>query len=192
MLVKAIERSIVTRIQDSHEMIEPGKILSIFNRSIRHLLKQDDPDTNCNAGFDGGVIHYHRPTNTLKFAGAETALFYLDGDKVKSIRGSRHSVGYKKSDPDFVFKEHILTVHEGMRFYISSDGFLDQNGGAKGFPFGKKRFQSLMLKQAEQPLHEQKAIFEQALLEYQGEEGRNDDVTLIAFEIGTQSTQSKE
>lgn len=190
MLVKAIERSLVARIRDTNEVIEPGKVLSIFNRSIRNLLKQDDPDTNCNAGFDGGVIHYNKSTNTVKFAGAETALFYLDGDKVKTIRGSRHSVGYKKSDPDFTFKEHTLTVHEGMRFYISSDGFLDQNGGEKGFPFGKKRFQALMLEQAERPLHEQLPIFEKALLAYQGEEERNDDVTVIAFEIGKTSTKA--
>ena len=194
MLVKAIERSLVARIHDSSEEIEPGKILSIFNRSIRNLLKQDDPDTHCNAGFDGGVIHYNKRRNTLTFAGAETALFYLDGGKVKAIRGSRHSVGYKKSDPDFVFKEHRLDLHPGMRFYITSDGYLDQNGGEKGFPFGKKRFQSLILEYADRPLREQAPLFEQALLAYQGDEGRNDDVTLIAFEIGaSEETQpSKE
>jgi len=102
---------------------------------------------------------------------------------MKSIRGSRHSIGYKKSDPNFVFKQHELTVHAGMKFYITSDGFLDQNGGEKGFPFGKKRFQAMIKEHSHLPMQEQMAVFEQTLLDYQRDHERNDDITLIGFEI---------
>ena len=31
-----------------------------------------------------------------------------------------------------------------MQFYLTTDGYLDQNGGEKSFPFNKKRFKALL------------------------------------------------
>jgi hypothetical protein len=31
-----------------------------------------------------------------------------------------------------------------MQFFLSTDGYLDQNGGDKGFPFGKKKFSEII------------------------------------------------
>ena len=33
-----------------------------------------------------------------------------------------------------------------MQFYVATDGYIDQNGGEKGFPFGKKRLASFIEK----------------------------------------------
>jgi len=41
------------------------------------------------------------------------------------------------------FKDHSIEIDRETRFYMVTDGFLDQNGGAKGYPYGKKRFFSL-------------------------------------------------
>ena len=45
-----------------------------------------------------------------------------------------------------------------MKFYITSDGYLDQNGGEKDFPFGKKRFGELIIKNFTKNMSEQKYI----------------------------------
>jgi len=84
---------------------------------------------------------------------------------------------------DYAFKEHTIEAVEGMRFYLATDGFLDQNGGEKGFPFGKKRFQALLVEYARLSMAEQKKIFMQKLLEYQGDNERNDDIAVVGFEI---------
>ena len=185
MLVKAIERQIVATVKHNpDEIVSPGKLLAIFNRSMKHLLRQDEEFSISNAGFDGGIIYYNKKEKLIKFSGAETPLFYTDeNNDLQMIKGNRHSVGYKKCNSDFEYKEHIINVKDGMQFYLATDGYLDQNGGKKGFPFGKKRFTNIINEYKEESLSDQQEVFLEELHEYQGDEDRNDDVTLVAFKI---------
>jgi len=60
------------------------------------------------------------------------------------INGNRYSVGYKKCAMDYEYKEYSLKVKDGMQFYLTTDGYLNQNGGEKSFPFEKKKFQNII------------------------------------------------
>ncbi len=184
MLVKAVEQQIIADINNGNEDVSPAKILTIFNTNIKHLLKQDKLTTDSNAGFDGGIIYYNKDENILKFSGAETPLFYIDEtNECKMIKGNRHSVGYKSSDINYEFKEHYIKVQDGMKFYLTTDGYIDQNGGEKSFPFGKNKFKSLIEKNHNKSFKDQKRNFISSLYSYQGNEERNDDITLIGFQI---------
>ena len=183
MLVKAIERQIVARINHSDEIVSPAKILNIFNSSMKHLLKQENKNSVSNAGFDGGIVYYNKKENIIKFAGAETPLFYVKDNELHMIKGDRYSVGYKKCDIEYKYKEHIIELEKGMQFYITTDGYLDQNGGEKGFCFGKKRFQKIILQNHTKVMEEQKEVLLSELAVYQDDEERNDDVTLIGFKV---------
>ncbi len=183
MLVKAIERQIISNIKNTDEIVSPAKILSIFNKSMKHLLKQDDESSISNAGFDGGILYYNRKNNIVKYAGAEIALFYEEDGVINVLKGDRQSIGYKKSNKNYKFTEYTIEATKGMRFYITTDGYLDQNGGEKGFPFGKRRFKKIIENNYELPLAKQQEIFLYEMMEYQGEFERNDDIALIGFEI---------
>ena len=185
MLVKAIERQVSALINNNDFIqVSPSWILSYFNKTIKKLLKQDREDSISNAGFDGAVLYYNKSESVVKFSGAETPLFYFDeNNDLKVIKGSRHSIGYKKSDAEYEFKEHEINVKSGMKFYLTTDGYLDQNGGEKEFPFGKKRFQKILEENNEKIFQEQKEIFVKELEEYQQDHERNDDVTVIGIKI---------
>lgn len=184
MLVKAIERQITSKIINSNEGVSPAKILSVFNKSMKHLLKQEDTESVSNAGFDGGILYYNKREGFIKYAGAETPLFYTDSmNELKMIKGDRHSIGYKKSSVDFEFKEHVLEVEAGMQFYLTTDGYLDQNGGEKGFPFGKKRFKTVLNDNKDKPMDKQKKILLENLGAYQKTEERNDDIAIVGVKI---------
>ncbi len=192
MIVKAIEREIITKIMDDPDMdVSPAWIMSYFNQTMKVLLKQETKDSKSNAGWDGGVIYYNKKTQLLKFAGAETPLFYLDADGTfNTIKGNRYSVGYKKCAMDYAYKETIIEVEEGMKFYCTTDGYLDQNGGEKDFPFSKKRFGNIIKDIHTKPMVDQKEIFIDEMDKYESmieNNDRNDDMTVIAFEIGKTS-----
>ena len=192
MIVKAIEREIVSSLKKHHEYdISPAVIMSHFNKTMKILLKQETKDSISNAGWDGGIIYYNRRTQILKFAGAETPLFYTMPDgEFKTVKGNRYSVGYKKCDMDYEYKETIIEVQEGMKFYCTTDGFLDQNGGEKDFPFGKKRFGNIIKENYNLSMDKQKDIFINQMTQYEmmiPNNERNDDMTLIGFEIGERS-----
>uniref|UniRef100_UPI0025EA6644 PAS domain S-box protein n=1 Tax=Sulfurimonas sp. TaxID=2022749 RepID=UPI0025EA6644 len=184
MLVKAIERQVVVKINNDKDIdVSPAWILSYFNKTMKKLLQQESKDSVSNAGFDGGVLYYNKKDKIIKFSGAETQLFYIEENELKTIKGSRQSVGYKKSDINFEFQEHVIHIKEGMQFYLPTDGYLDQNGGEKGFPFGKKMFSALIQENQSKSLTEQKKILLDTIERYQGNEDRNDDLTLVGFKI---------
>ena len=184
MLVKAIERQVVAKINSDAKIdVSPAWILSYFNRKMKQLLKQEDRDSISNAGFDGGIIYYNKKEKIIKYSGAETPLFYLDNTELKTIKGSRHSVGYKTSNVLFEFQEHKITVQKGMQFYLSTDGYFDQNGGEKGFPFSKRRFKDIINKYRNESMADQQEMFLNILNDYQGYEDTNDDITIVGFKI---------
>jgi len=188
MLVKAVEREIVSIIKNNKDMVvSPAWVMQYFNKTLKKLLKQENKNSLSNAGWDGGIVYYNRKKQILKFAGAETPLFYVDTDgSFNTIKGNRYSVGYKKCAMDYEYKETILEVKEGMKFYCTTDGYLDQNGGEKDFPFGKKRFGNIVKEYHKESMSDQQEIFLYEMDRYEKiipNNDRNDDMTVIAFEI---------
>jgi PAS domain S-box-containing protein len=188
MLVKAVEAQILSEISNEHvTQISPAWIMGYFNKALKKLLQQENKDSISNVGWDGGIIHYNKKTKKLKFAGAETPLFYIDEQgEFKTIKGNRYSVGYKKCDANYEYKETVLDVKEGMKFYCTTDGYLDQNGGSKDFPFGKKRFGNIIKQYHNESMADQQTILLNEMMEYEGmikNNDRNDDMTVIGFTI---------
>ncbi len=183
MLVKAVERQVIAHILNCKDSVSPAKLLMIFNKSIKNLLQQETVDSVSNAGFDGSILYYNKKQKQLKFSGAESTLFLIQNNTLKTIKGNRHSIGYKKSDPDYEFTEHTIDVSEETTVYLTSDGYLDQTGGTKGFPFGKKRFTKLLIDNQKLTFAEQKKILISELRQYQADEERNDDVTVLGLRV---------
>jgi PAS domain S-box-containing protein len=183
MLVKAIERQIISGINHSKEDVSPAKILSIFNFTMRKLLKQDDSNSISNAGFDGQVLYYNKKENIIKTASARNEIFYYQDDELHVIKGDRHSIGYKDSDINYEFTEHTIDVSKETTMYLSTDGYWDQNGGEKGFPLGKKRFKKILDEYYKETMADQQEVFLFTLDDYKADEETNDDVTVIGLKI---------
>ncbi|MEA3387579.1 MAG: hypothetical protein U9Q66_04320, partial [Patescibacteria group bacterium] len=98
MIVKAIEREIISKTTKHPEFeISPAIIMGYFNKTMKTLLRQETKDSLSNVGWDGGIIYYNRRTQILKFAGAETPLFYIDeNEEFKTIKGKDFPFGKKK------------------------------------------------------------------------------------------------
>ncbi|MFK5894545.1 MAG: transporter substrate-binding domain-containing protein [Pseudomonadota bacterium] len=182
MLVKAVERQLTANLH-SEENISPADMLAIFNRSIKHLLQQEDSSSISNAGFDGSIFYYNKKDKFIRFAGAHTPLYIIQNNELKIIKGDRHSIGYKRSDANFVFTDHQIDVSIATQIYLTTDGYLDQSGGEKGFSFGKKRFSQLIMENRHESFADQQELLLYELQKYQKDYERNDDVTVIGIKI---------
>ena len=179
MLVKAIEEQVIFMLEKDE--LSPSNILKYFNKSFKKLLSQEN--TNANVGFDTGVIHINKQTNILTFSGANIPLYYTYNSKLHRIKANRQSIGYTKSKSNYKYEQEQITIEKGMVFYISTDGYIDQNGGKRSFPFGRKRFNNLLLELSNNSLSKQKDILLKTLSSYQNQEERNDDITFIGFSV---------
>ena len=178
MLAKAIEAQIPAQ---KEILSHPSKILSYFNRTLKSLLKQES--AHANVGMDAGVVFIDKSTRSLTFSGANIDLYYLHEGKTKKLKKDRYSIGYKQCRDDYQYSEHTLHYETGTSFYLTTDGYMDQNGGEKGFPMGRKRFTILLESNAAQAMSQQKEQLQKALLLYQGSEERNDDITIVGFRL---------
>lgn len=183
MLVKAIERQIVERIKHSDEIVSPAKILSIFNSSMKHLLKQDNEASISNAGFDGQIIYYNKKKNILKCASARNDIYYYKNDKLHTIKGDRQSIGYKDSQINYIFTEHVIDTSDGLTLYALTDGFVDQNGGEKELPYGKRRLKEMLEDIHNESMADQQEEFLYTYEMYKNRYDVTDDLTIIGFKI---------
>jgi len=184
MLVKAVEREIVSHIlSDKNAEVSPAWIMEYFNRTIKILLNQETKSSISNAGWDGQIMYYNKKEKIAKFASARNSIFYIQEGEIKEIKGDRHSIGYKDSDIDYKFTEHCVSIDKETTFYISSDGYWDQIGGAKELSFGKKRVKKLLKDIYRKPMLEQKKDFVDTIKEYQGDFETNDDITVIGIKV---------
>lgn len=184
MIVKAIERNIVSSIMNNKEGgVSPANILSIFNKSMKHLLKQYTNESLSDVGFDAQILYFNRKDKIVKYAGARNPIFYIQNNKLKTINGDRSSVGYVKSKIDFKFTEHIIDISTPTTLYISTDGYWDQCGGKKKLPFGKVRLKRLIEEINTEELSNQQTIFLDTLHKYEKGMVRNDDITFIGLQL---------
>jgi PAS domain S-box-containing protein len=160
---------------------EPSEILKRLNFSVKTALQQETEYARSDDGLDAAICWIKPQENILSFAGAKLPLYYIQHNQFTVIKGDKQSLGYKKSDLNFVFTSHTVPIETGMSFYLSTDGFLDQLGGPKRFSFGKKRFQKLLLGIEHHSFDEQAEKLLDAFNHYKGDNNRQDDVTVVGF-----------
>lgn len=161
----------------------PADALMELNRMIKAALSRRQTSPLADDGLDIGICHVDEQQNTLTFAGARISLFLVENNEVQEIRGDRHSVGYRSSDPDFQFENHVIPLRPGQRFYLTTDGYLDQLGGQRRFSFGKRRFRDFILQHHMLPFAEQQVLLQKEYEAYKQDEPQVDDVTVIGFTI---------
>ncbi len=163
---------------------DPAHLLPLINRSLKHSLGQDQAEGPSDDGLELGICRIDPGARTLNFAGARFSLFRLNGDGVTEFKGEKSGIGYRRVPSDKAFANHEIRISDTDRFYMITDGFIDQIGGNRRRMFGKKRFKELIGSLRNMPFSEQKARILDALRDYQGPEPRRDDVSVIGFRIG--------
>lgn len=163
---------------------DPGRVMAAMNRIIRTSLHRDDDNLAQDSGLDMALCHYFQDTGTLCFAGARMDLFIDEESRCHRVRGTGHSIGYRRSNPEAAFATHHIPAREETTFYLLTDGITDQAGGEKGFGFGRRRFQETIREYRHLPLKEQRRKLLDRIAAHQGSYPQRDDMTMIGFRVG--------
>lgn len=161
----------------------PAEILGNMNRLIKDALNQNEKGAMSDDGMDCTLCFIQPEQNRLVFAGANNPLFVVDDGKARCIKGDRCGIGYIRSPRDFAFTDVEVSIKAGRRFYMGTDGLIDQVGGPRRFPFGKRRLMRFMEDASDRSWEAQGEELMRLLVDYQGDEPRRDDVTFPGFEV---------
>jgi serine phosphatase RsbU (regulator of sigma subunit) len=173
--------SILNHIVDSDNKCESvEKILVELNHRVKETLHRNDQNQVADDGLDIGIC-YVEGNKRLTFAGAKIPLYVKRGNQVHIIKGDNQSIGYRRSSQNLEVISHSWEIEAGDIFYLTTDGYIDQNGGEKDYPLGKKKFIQFIADQSLKPLQEQRESFAMALAGYMGNEPQRDDITVIGI-----------
>ncbi|MBF0383710.1 MAG: bacteriohemerythrin, partial [Magnetococcales bacterium] len=164
---------------------DPAALLKRMHQLIQSSLGQDQQITEDEGASDDGIeigaCFINHNDGTITFVGARFDLYILHEGEVKSIKGTKAGLGYRGTPQDINFTSHKIDISQQSSYYMTSDGLIDQIGGEKKRGFGKRRFMSLLTAYSDVPLTEQKELILKALVEYQGEQKRRDDLSVMGF-----------
>ena len=160
---------------------DPAAVLEFLNRFITKTLKQESKDALSDNGMDMGVCFMNIDDQQLLFSGAKQDLFVVKEGEVSVLKGNKQSIGYRNADLDYTFLNHQVNLLDEQTFYMTTDGYTDQTGGAKGFSFGNRRFKKLLAEVSQLTMVEQKTRLFDEYEAYLGTEDRVDDVTVLGF-----------
>lgn len=162
-------------------MITPAEILTELNRRIKAILHRNNHGQITDDGLDIGICYVDRAHKQIVFAGAKLALYIKQGAKVRVIKGDKQSIGYRSLPSDLKFTNHKLACLPGDHIYLTTDGYIDQNGGEKNYSLGRTRLLQLISKYEKISMLEQREAFETDLNTYMGSEQQRDDITMVGF-----------
>ncbi len=175
-------KALLDRAVATHGTDDPASLLAALNATLRELLQQEGAGGR--NGLDLGLARVKPDRRVVRFAGARIALWVQSGDgAVTVVKGDRESLGYAGSHPGFVFRNQDLAAVPGQRYFLLTDGLLDQAGGAKGFGLGPRRLQEAMASWIGVPVPALAARIDALLGEHQGRYPQRDDITLVGFRL---------
>lgn len=165
---------------------DPAALLAQVNRSIKQMLGQVDGHDGTPASDDGmdAACFWFEPTHgRLVYAGARLSLFVLrpGANAVQDIDGQRKGVGYVDSPFDFAWQNVELALPPNSLVFVTTDGLIDQIGGARAIAFGKRRIRELLQAHAHGTPAEVNRAMRAALRAWQGTQPRRDDLTFFCF-----------
>lgn len=199
--------SFLNEIVNSKGVYDPDKILNDLRDHVINSLKQTGTDVNeTKDGMDLGMSVFDFDQRKVFFAGAYNPLFRIrpltkeerqNVDAIKVSRGDllneeyyleqiaadRMPIGIsgKQLDP---FRAKEVPMIPGERFYMFSDGYVDQFGGEKGKKLLVKNFKRLLLRFQTENLDNQHSKLNDYLDEWMGTQyGQIDDILVVGLEI---------
>lgn len=176
-LMTMLMRAAIDKAVNELGISDPAKLLHAIDQTVRSMLHNENGTSTVATNADVGLVYIPQAGKRIRFSGAKIALYASDGDTVKKFSSGKRAIGDRKVGE---YKNLDLPL-SGWTYYMTTDGYLDQAGGHKQFGFGNKRFETLLLENAQRPLTQQTTRFAQALEEYMGDLPQRDDITLLSF-----------
>lgn len=161
---------------------KPGEILKGLNNGIRRTLRQDETENR--DGMDMALCVVDLNNKVVEFSGAKNPLVYVANNEVFRIRGDKESIGGGMGYMEADFTTHSIQIEHPTWFYMFSDGFIDQFGGADGRKFMIKNFIDFLASISILPPDQQREMLKNTLKDWLGTKYTQvDDILVVGFKV---------
>ncbi|MEL6538535.1 MAG: SpoIIE family protein phosphatase, partial [Bacteroidota bacterium] len=176
-----IANDLLNNLINERQLEDPGEILDQLHLEIRQSLNQDT--TFSQDGMDIGLVAIDFGKKVLAYAGAKLPLVYVQDGNLYKRKGNSASIGGVRGELTPSYTTHEIFYAGGLTFYLYSDGYQDQFGGASGKKFMAPRFRNLLYQVHKLPLADQKKGLEETLYDWMEDEEQVDDIMVLGVRL---------
>ncbi len=188
-LMSMLGTALLNEIVLTKNAFSPAYILEQLHKGIRNALKQNMTDSR--DGMDIGILIFEKE-NTDKeskkivrcdYAGAMNPLFYIQNKEMFEIKADKMPIGGREMGKERIYTNHQILLGGETIFYLYTDGFSDQIGGAEAKKLMTKNFKKLLFQIHSLPLETQKQRLENIFTDWKGQHKQVDDVLVMGIKI---------
>jgi serine phosphatase RsbU (regulator of sigma subunit) len=190
----------LNEIMKSYDSMSASDVLSALKEEIVETLQRGANHVQIRESIDIALVKLNLDTLVLEFAGAYNPLVVIrKGDValeaahrasynssqnvvLSEFRGQRIPIGFNDKNVGS-YESYSMQVRKGDRFYLFSDGFVDQLNEAFTQKFYLKRLKDLLLNIQDLSMPDQQRALENAHYNWKGSSRQIDDILLVGFEI---------
>lgn len=179
-MMTMISLNIIHNIVENKKITSPKQILKEIANEFRSSFRNEYNSTSINDGMELSVCTYKRAEDCLSYAGAGRPIIRSSENTIERVHPNPEGInGNIHNDIEFI--EHNFKIKPGDRFYLYTDGIVDQFGGPKGKKFMTKNLINLISETANFNIKDQFPIIRKALNDWKGNEEQVDDILMISF-----------
>lgn len=190
-LVSVICNNSLNRSVREFKLTDPGKILDKTRELVIEEFEKSDEEVK--DGMDISLLSVNKLKNEIKWSGANNPLWILRAasGSIEEIKPDKQPIGKYMQNSNF--SSHSITLNEGDRIYLFTDGILDQFGGpqarltdgtfGQGKKFKSKQFRLLLQSLHAVEINNQKELIESTFNEWKRDLEQVDDVCVIGIRI---------
>ncbi len=202
-----IGNSLLNEIVLKMKITKPSEILSTLNILIRDTLRQATDDSHAQDGMDMALCSIDTKNRILEYAGARNPLYIIsstltftaterinffpvennDQAGIYVVKADPFSIGGKNPSilqgKERTYTNHELPLTNDTSFYLFSDGYIDQHGGAERKKLGTPKFRELLQKHVNKNPSDQKDSLTNEINNWRGANKQTDDILIIGNKI---------
>ncbi len=210
--VSMLGMSLLNEIINKNHNLKANEILDQLRAEIKKSLKQSDNDNSSKDGMDIAICVVDKKTNILQYSGAHNPLYIIRNKEITLTEEEQKTIKKKKiREFDFEIYDNKLTeikadhqpigiyikerpfvnielkIYKNDRFYIFTDGFIDQFGGENNEKYKSKTFKKKLLEIQNMSMQKQMQELENEFTEWTTTKHKKheqlDDILIIGIEV---------
>ncbi|MBN1990509.1 MAG: tetratricopeptide repeat protein [Bacteroidales bacterium] len=174
--------SFLYEIVNKEGILQPAEILNYLRERVKTTLSQKGKADEQKDGMDISLCVIDHEAMIMEWSGAYNPLYLIRGGALNEFKADKMPIAIHIND-HLPFTNHCIPIEKGDVFYIFSDGYADQFGGADAKKFMTKRLKELLLEIWDKPMPEQKEILYQTHLNWRGDHEQIDDIIVFGISI---------
>jgi len=191
--------SFLNEIISINNELSPGEILTELRQKFIYALNQSQNSINKD-GMDISLVKYDSINKIMTWAGANNPILIIrdkkqgeleTSSKLKVLENETHVLYEIKPDKQPIsiskhllpFTNHKVKLKENDRYYLFSDGYVDQFGGKFEKKYLSINFKKLLLSIQNEDMFSQKRLLKKSFLDWKNQLEQIDDVCVIGVSL---------